>query len=280
MNLSVRFKRALVFLCLLGNLLPGAIAYASGYTVVPGDSLYSISQKFHVTVNDIRSANGVKGDLIYPGQVLNIPDGKATSSPAVPVNAQTHQNSSFYVVKPGDSLYLIAQKYNTTVEALMAVNNLQSSLIVPGQQLNVPVAAYRPVAPVTEVSRSARRPEIPFSDADLDLLARLVTAEAGGEPKAAQVGVAAVVVNRVKSSLFPNSIREVIYAPNQFTPVSNGWINRPATAQAVEAAREALYGADPTNGALYFFDTSAKSSFLHSLPVSARYGKMIYAKAI
>lgn len=132
---------------------------------------------------------------------------------------------------------------------------------------------------VAQVSRSAERPIISYTDQDLDLLARLVTAEAGGEPLEAQVGVAAVVLNRVQSSKFPNSIYDVIYAPNQFSPVRNGWINKPATTTAIKAAETALQGSDPTNGALYFFDNTASNSFLRSLPVTANHGRMIYAMA-
>lgn len=260
-----RFKRVLVTLCLFAILVPStALAYQ--YTVVPGDSLYLISQKAGVSVTQIKSANGLTSDVLDPGHVLTIPEAKTTGTS--------------YTVKSGDSLYAIAQRFGIGVNTIMQANGLTSSVINPGKQLIIPGASARNTAPVAAtVSRSAQRPVIPYDEQDLDLLARLVTAEAGGEPMEAQIGVAAVVVNRVKSSTFPNSIQDVIYAPNQFSPVRNGWINKPATANAINAAQAALNGSDPTNGALYFFDNSATNSFLLSLPVTSNYGKMVYAAA-
>lgn len=274
MNLFVRFRRAFASVCLLGMLVPATYAYASSYTVAPGDNLYDISKKVNVGIAQIKSANGLTGDFLQIGQVLTIPDGKSAAPATAPAPAKS------YTVKPGDSLYVIAQKYNIRLEALIFANSLSGTLIFPGQQLIVPVATARSAGPVAvEVSRSAKHPEIPFTEKEMDLLARLVTVEAGGEPLEAQIGVAAVVVNRVKSSSFPNTVTDVICARNQFPPVQNGWISRPATATAVAAATQALYGNDPTNGALYFYDTRTKSSFLRSLPVLANYGRMIFAKA-
>lgn len=126
-------------------------------------------------------------------------------------------------------------------------------------------------------SRGNLKAVISYNAKELDLLARLVRAEAGGESYNAQVAVAAVVINRVKSSKFPNTINEVIYSNNQFTPVQNGQINKPATANNKKAVQEALYGKDPSNGALFFYDTSCTSKWLLSKPVKARIGKMVYA---
>ncbi|SHK41597.1 cell wall hydrolase [Desulforamulus aeronauticus] len=278
MKFFVRFKRAIVLVCLLGLLVPATAVYAYQYTVTLGDSLYTISQKNNISIDKIKSANNLSQDLIHPGQVLNIPDKQSLPAETKPAATQAQPANSTYTVQPGDSLYVIAEKNGLRPESLMLANSLSGTLIYPGQQLIVPIAATRSTTPMAaEVSRSAKRPVIPFTDEDLDLLSRLVTAEAGGEPVSAQVGVAAVVLNRVKSSTFQNTIRDVIYAPNQFSPVRNGWINRPATSTAIEAAKDALYGNDPTNGALYFFDNSASNSFLRSLPVSAKYGQMIYA---
>ena len=115
---------------------------------------------------------------------------------------------------------------------------------------------------------------------DLDLLARLITAEAGGEAYNAQVAVGAVVVNRVKSSAFPNSISEVINQKTngnyEFTPVLNGNINRPAQAGAVKAANEALSGIDPTNNALFFYSGNAPEALTLPQPVSIRIGNLTF----
>ncbi len=91
-----------------------------------------------------------------------------------------------------------------------------------------------------------------------------------------------MVINRIKSSQFPNSISSVIYQKSdgyyQFTPVVNGWINKPATEASKKAAKEALYGSDPSKGALYYFDDSATNKWLWSKPITARIGNMVYVK--
>ncbi|MCB2308158.1 cell wall hydrolase [Clostridium estertheticum] len=101
---------------------------------------------------------------------------------------------------------------------------------------------------------------IKYTASDLDLLARLITAEAGGESYNAQVAVGAVVINRVRSGSFPNSISAVINEKAngvyQFTPVLNGNINRTAQAGTMKAAIEALSGTDPTNNSMYFYSGS------------------------
>ncbi|HAP31718.1 MAG TPA: hypothetical protein DCQ14_01490 [Firmicutes bacterium] len=94
-----------------------------------------------------------------------------------------------------------------------------------------------------------------FSAAELELLARLVQAEAGGESFKGKVAVAATVLNRVQSPLYPNTISGVIYQVSygfQYCTVRKGTINRPAGAEAHRAVQEALQGNDPTGGALSF----------------------------
>lgn len=118
------------------------------------------------------------------------------------------------------------------------------------------------------------------TSSDLDLLARIITAEAGGESYKAQVAVGAVVLNRVKSSYFPSSIRDVIYeksyAHYEFTPVLNGNINRPAHASAVKAANEALGGNDPTSNALFFYSGKSPEALTLPQPVSIIIGNLTF----
>lgn len=89
---------------------------------------------------------------------------------------------------------------------------------------------------------------------DHRLLSKLVYAEARGEPYKGQVAVAAVVLNRVRSSSFPNTISGVIYQKSAFSCVSNGSINRTPDSSAIRAARDAMNGWDPTGGCLYFYN--------------------------
>ena len=101
----------------------------------------------------------------------------------------------------------------------------------------------------TAVSSSAT-----IVSSDHRLLAKLVYAEARGEPYKGQVAVAAVVLNRVESSSFPNTISGVIYQRNAFTCVNNGSINNTPDNTAIRAALDALNGWDPTGGCLYYYN--------------------------
>ncbi len=93
-----------------------------------------------------------------------------------------------------------------------------------------------------------------ITSSDHRLLSKLVYAEARGEPYKGQVAVAAVVLNRVRSSSFPNTISGVIYQKNAFSCVPNGSINNTPDSSAIRAARDAMNGWDPTGGCLYFYN--------------------------
>ncbi len=117
-----------------------------------------------------------------------------------------------------------------------------------------------------------------ISSSDLNLLARCVYGEARGEPYNGQVAVAAVVLNRVRSSKFPNTVSGVIYQPGAFTAVSDGQINLTPNDTAYQAARDALGGWDPTGGCLYYYNpATATSSWIWSLTVHIRIGKHNFA---
>lgn len=118
------------------------------------------------------------------------------------------------------------------------------------------------------------------SSANLDLLARCVYAEARGEPYTGQVAIAAVVLNRVKSSSFPNTVSGVIYQKNAFTCVNDGQINLTPNSSAYSAAKDALNGWDPTNGCLYYYNpATATSKWIWSLKVELKIGKHSFARA-
>lgn len=117
------------------------------------------------------------------------------------------------------------------------------------------------------------------SSADLNLLTKIVYAEARGEVYAGQVAIAAVVLNRVKSSSFPNSISGVIYQPGAFTAVSDGQINMTPNSTARKAAQDALNGWDPTYGSIYYFNpNTATSSWIWSRPYVITIGKHRFCK--
>lgn len=95
---------------------------------------------------------------------------------------------------------------------------------------------------------------------DVELLARLIYGEARGEPYVGMVAVGAVVLNRVKSSSFPNTIAGVIYQTGAFDAVADGQINLTPNEQSRRAARDALNGWDPTNGCLYYYNPATATS--------------------
>lgn len=117
-----------------------------------------------------------------------------------------------------------------------------------------------------------------YSSQDVYLLAKCIHAEARGEPYMGQVAVGAVVLNRVKSSSFPNTISGVIYQPYAFTAVIDGQMNLEPNQTAYNAARDAMNGWDPTNGCIYYYNpATATSSWIWSRKVMITIGKHNFA---
>ena len=111
------------------------------------------------------------------------------------------------------------------------------------------------------------------SSTNLNLLARVVYGEARGEPYTGQVAVAAVVLNRVKSSSFPNTVAGVVYQSGAFDCVSDGQINLTPNQSAYNAARDALNGWDPTYGCLFYYNPrTATSKWMLSRTVKLNIG--------
>lgn len=114
---------------------------------------------------------------------------------------------------------------------------------------------------------------------DLNLLSRLVYGEARGEPYTGQVAVAAVVLNRVRSSSFPNTVSGVIYQKGAFDVVSDGQINLTPDSTARKAAQDALNGWDPSYGAIYYFNPStATNKWIWSRPMTVTIGRHRFCK--
>ena len=105
-------------------------------------------------------------------------------------------------------------------------------------------------------------------DNDVALLAKVISAEARGEPYSGQVAVGAVILNRVGHPSFPNTIAGVVYQPGAFTCMVDGQIHQPVAESAVRAARDALNGSDPSGGAIYYFNPdTATSGWIWSRPL-------------
>ena len=116
------------------------------------------------------------------------------------------------------------------------------------------------------------------TDNELALLARLISAEARGEPYAGQVAVGAVVLNRVESASFPNTIAGVVYQSGAFDCVADGQINLTPDSTAVKAAQDALNGWDPTGGCLYYYNpVTATSEWIFSRETVITIGKHVFA---
>jgi N-acetylmuramoyl-L-alanine amidase len=181
-----------------------------------------------------------------------------------------------YTVQSGDTLSQIAVNNHITLTDLERLN----------PQLKDPNWIY-----VNDVIKTNSTPDVAspptqvktqpkYSAHDLDLLSRLVEAEAGGEPYEGKIAVAETVMNRVASNIFPNTIQGVIYEPHQFSPVSNGMIYRPASNDSIRAAKEVLstYTADP-NGTLYYYAPSKTSNnWIRTRQVVKQIGNQVFSK--
>lgn len=126
---------------------------------------------------------------------------------------------------------------------------------------------------------SAQKASAPaYVSADHRLLAKLVYAEARGESYKGQVAVAAVVLNRVASASFPNTVSGVIYQSGAFSSVSNGSINNTPSAACISAALDALNGWDPTGGCLYFYNAkTAEDKWIFTRTVQTVIGNHSFA---
>ncbi len=113
---------------------------------------------------------------------------------------------------------------------------------------------------------------------ELNLLARIISAEARGEPYTGQVAVGAVVLNRVKHPSFPNTIAGVVYQKGAFTAIVDGQFNEPIAESAYKAARDAMNGWDPTGGAIYYYNPAkTTSNWIWSRTVVTVIGKHRFA---
>lgn len=117
------------------------------------------------------------------------------------------------------------------------------------------------------------------NQSNLNLLAHAVYGEARGEPYEGMVAVAAVILNRVRSSNFPSTVAGVIYQPGAFTAVSDGQINLEPNQAAYKAAQDALNGWDPSGGAIYYFNpNTATNKWIWSRPLTVVIGKHRFCK--
>lgn len=177
-----------------------------------------------------------------------------------------------HTVKRGEYLWLLGIHYGVPVQEIIHANQLANpDLIFPEQKIWIPMGNGQPSQ--QQISRGQERP----SGADIELMARVVMAESRGEPYVGQVGVAAVLLNRLNDPRFPKTISGVIYQPGAFEPVDNGLLLRSyPSQQQFNAVRDAIDGYDPTGGALYF--STPSSSFIWTRKITAQIGNHIFAR--
>jgi spore germination cell wall hydrolase CwlJ-like protein len=245
-------KILIVTLCLL-IISPATAVHAANYKVKPKDTLHSLSKLFDTSVKALRYSNNFEENSFSSGDTIYVP-------------------AHVYKVKSGDSLYSIGKKYEVPVSDIKKANSKKSNSIKPGQKLILP--GVKPKKKSDAV--------ISYSGPEMDLLAKLIEAEASGESMQAKIAVGAVVINRVQSKNWAPSISKVIHqkfgAYYQFTPVKIGTIKNTPSSSSKKAAWIAMYGSDPSNGAIFYFDTSSKNKWLWSKPQTASLDSMVFAK--
>lgn len=175
-----------------------------------------------------------------------------------------------YVVGPIDGIF------GSQTEARVRLFQKEHGLAVDG------IAGPKTIKELkrlTGQSTTAGGKSVGYKNSDVNLLARLVSAEAKGEPYRGQVAVAAVVLNRIKSSSFPNTIPDVIYEPGAFSPVADGSIWNQPVSSAMKATQEALTGTDPAYGALFFFNPAkTTNAYIWSRPQIIKIGNHIFSR--
>jgi len=250
-----------IFVC-CSFMTGGACAQAASYQVKSGDTLYKIADSHKITVEELKQANHLKNNTIRAGQILQIP-----------VYVQ-------HRVKKGESLYLIARQYGCTVEAIKNANGLGSSTIQPGKLLKVPAdqAAVQASASGNAVVTTSRGGNYrSYSQAEWDMLAQVVYGEARGESYDGQVAVAAVVLNRMEHDGFPDTMYGVVFQKNAFTCVSDGQYYLSPNRTAYQAALDAMHGADPTDGCLYYWNpVTATSSWIWTREIQKTIGNHVF----
>ncbi|PFO91709.1 MULTISPECIES: cell wall hydrolase [Bacillus cereus group] len=243
---------------------PVGTAASTVYTVQKNDTLEAISNQYGVSIQSLKKANSKATDQINIGERLTIPES-LTANQYVQKNNSTVQTNTYqaiYQVKSGDTLSSISQQYKVSIQSIKQNNKVDGNQIFIGQHLKIDTG---------------------ISLQEVDLMARLVNAEAGGEPYAGKVAVAKVVLNRTNANGFPNTITDVIYEPIKngyaFTPVTDGRIKQPATQEARMAVEEALTSKGINSDWLYFYNPQTSTDkWITTRQTVAQIGNHLFAK--
>ncbi|SJZ31711.1 cell wall hydrolase [Selenihalanaerobacter shriftii] len=299
-----------ILLLMLGSIGIASPKFELYYKVQSGDTLIGIAREFGTSVDKLKEVNNLEDRQIKAGEEIIIPqkyeikdDKKNTDNSKllaelyednsnnnyklksnntgkviIKINKDSTENIDVsnlrtldYYIKSGDTIYELAQEFNTSVAVIKKLNDLKESDIIKiGDQIALPI---NNLTPKQVISKTISREE-------LDLLARLISGEARGESYIGQVAVGAVVLNRVVDDYFPDTIRSVIYQKGQFSPVSNGQINIKPNWTAYQAAKAALAGQDPSRGAVYFYNPKTAKTlwWLSTRDTIVKIGDHVFAK--
>jgi N-acetylmuramoyl-L-alanine amidase len=229
------------------------------YTIQPGDTMTKIASENNLSIEELEELNPQiqNLDLIYAGEQIITDEPKETENSV---------DIAKYIDVEMELLDPLVKKEDHIEELVKITPETQISSI------EVTVTKEEPKK--TEAQQEIQK----YSDYEIDLLARLVRAEAQVEPFEGKVAVACVVLNRVESSAFPDTIKEVIYERRQFQPVSNGEINKPADEESIAAVKAALTEQrDLVSGSLFFYNpTIATSRWLDTRPTTVVIGQHVF----
>jgi N-acetylmuramoyl-L-alanine amidase len=243
---------------------------------------------------EIEVSISLEGDENEQGETGQAPE-TAAANPNSPANSPVQSNNNLsatqtasansklptHKVVKGESLFLISRHYRVNVNELRRLNNLTTDEILVGQVLALPAGAKPQAQAMQTASRNSTTGR--FTENDVYWLAKIIYAEARGEIYEGQVAVGAVVLNRVRSSIFPNTVYGVIFEKwdgkyYQFSPVLDGTINLEPNETSKRAAREAINGRDPSGGALYFYNpVTSTNKWIYDRPIIKRIGKHVFA---
>ncbi|MFW6282006.1 MAG: LysM peptidoglycan-binding domain-containing protein [bacterium] len=289
------------------------------YFVRPGDNLYGIAKRFNISVDNIKKLNALNSNSLYVGQFLYISErsdknsdylkyqvssGDTLSSLAdyfnnsakkirvlnsldtdtlnvkqellfeIPHYSNINYNLVFdYQIEDGENIHTLSNNFDISTWEIRAFNKLDSDIFREGQNIEIPFSVK---------NKEITNPNFKLiSEKEKELLIRAVYSEARGEPFIGQVAVAGVVLNRIESSLFPNTVEGIVFQPGQFEAVDDGqiWLEPNQTSRiAVEAALE---GWDPSDGAIYYYNPkTARSKWIFSREVIVEIGDHYFAIAV
>ncbi len=165
--------------------------------------------------------------------------------------------------------------YKSTVDGIYGTKTKEAVIKFQKQQK---IAADGIAGPVTLRKLGISIGKVPSAtNANVSLLARIISAEARGESYTGQVAVGAVILNRIEHPSFPDTLSGVIYEPGAFTAITDGQFNQPVADSCYQAARDALNGWDPSGGAIYYYNPDKTSNaWIRKRPVIKRIGNHLF----